>query len=118
LRAAGRDPDRAYGKGYLRKNKERVGLNYFVIYVLVLTGIDLILIGLTLVCPDPFGVIMLVYGLVLLTVGSTVFRWLTWGWWPWWSWQYGEIDWDLAKWPAVAAGAGLVCTVASARLLV
>jgi hypothetical protein len=117
LRAAGRDADRAYGKGYSRKKRERVGLNFFVVYVLGLAGLDLIVIGLALICPQPFGAIMLVYGFVLFAVGSVVFRWLAWGWW-WWAWTFEDIDWDLAKWPAVAAVAGLVCMVASARLLV
>jgi hypothetical protein len=118
LRAAGRDPDRQYGIGYLRKKKERVGLNYFLIYVLVLCGIDLILIGLTMIFPYPFGPVLLVYGLVLFGLGSTAFRWMTWGSWWIWSWQYHEIDWDSAKWPAMAAAAGLVCLVASGRLFI
>jgi hypothetical protein len=118
LRAAGRDPDRQYGIGYLRKKKERVGLNYFLIYVLVLCGIDLILIGLTMIFPNPFGPVLLVYGLVLFVLGSTAFRWMTWGAWWMWSWQYQEIDWDSAKWPAIAAAAGLVCIVASGRLFI
>jgi hypothetical protein len=117
LRAAGRDPDRGYGRGYLRKKREGVGLNYFLIYVLVLTGIDFILIGLTMIFPTQFGPITLTIGTVLFVLGSVAFRWMTWGSW-WWAWQWQEIDWDTAKWPAMLAAAGLACIIASARLLV
>jgi hypothetical protein len=116
LRAAGRDAARDYGRLRLRKSKEPLTVNYFLIYVLSLAGMDLLVIGLAFFFPDLFGPILPIYGLVLFAGGCTVFRWMTFGFWSW-SWYYHDIDWDLAKWPAVAAAAGLVCLVASARLL-
>jgi hypothetical protein len=115
LRAAGRDPERERGGRYLRKHRPPFAWNFFVIYVLALAGLDGLLIGLTFFFPEIFGPILLIYGLVLFAIGSMTFRWLTWGFWSW-SWYHHEIDWDLAKWPAIAAAAGLVCMAASARM--
>jgi hypothetical protein len=112
LRAAGHDPEKRYGRGYIRKHREPVRLNVFVIFVLVLAGIDFILIGLTMIFPQPCGFVCALYGLILSSVGGSIFRWMTWG-----SWYHRDIDWNLAKWPAMVAVAGIVCVVASARML-
>jgi hypothetical protein len=115
LRAAGDRAHRAYGLRSLRKSHRSIALNYFLIYVLALAGLDVFVIGLTLLFPAIFGPVCLTIGLVLFVLGSVGFRWLTWGW--WWPYSFSEIDWDLVKWPAVAAAAGLVCLVASGRML-
>jgi hypothetical protein len=115
LRAAGRDSRHEYGNP-LQKKRGAFALDFFLIYVLSLTGMDALLIGLAYYFPEPFVVILLIYAFILFGIGAIAFRWLAS---DFWSWSGGlqDVDWHLAKWPGIAILAGLVCFLAAATPL-
>ncbi len=79
----------------------------FAITALVLLGVDLFLILLAALVPEPFGVLLLVYGGILLLGGVTLFRVLSWE-----HWHLSDVDWTVARWAVLAALMGLACVLA------
>jgi hypothetical protein len=85
---------------------------------LVLAGVDVFMIGLALIFPVQCAWVCLAYGLVLVFLGVVVFRQLVWGTASFWGDQFGDVDWELGKWPVMAAAAGVICIAVSARLVI
>ena len=98
----------------LRKNRREPGFRFdaFVAVTAVLLVIDLILIALSRIWPDPFGVVMLIYGLVLMIPGMRVLARVTgFG-------HAGDADWNIGRWPLMIALMGLACVLAFIPIVV
>jgi uncharacterized protein (DUF983 family) len=72
--------------------------------------LDVVLIVLAAVWPRVFGWFLLGYGLVLLAVGIVGFRAVA-------SAHWSDVDWEVARWPALIGAMGLACATAYASLV-
>jgi hypothetical protein len=79
----------------------------FFIWAALFLAVDVVLIVLTAVWPGAFGYPVLAYGLILCCVGLRVFR-LFGG-----DGHIGDVEWTGARWPVLAALAGLACVLAA-----
>jgi hypothetical protein len=116
LRAAGRQPDRSYGRGSIRKKIRPI--DYFQIYCLVLAGVDVVMVALALIFPAQLGWVCLAYGVALVFLGAAVFRLMVWGTASFWGDPFGNIEWEQVKWPVFAAAAGVICIAVATRLVI
>jgi hypothetical protein len=89
-----------------KKPRRSLVVNPFAIVVAAFTLLDLALIVLSRLEPDPFRGVLLAYGLLLFGLGGVLFRLFAAG-----EWYLSDMDWTVAKWPALAALAGLACVL-------
>jgi hypothetical protein len=93
----------------LRHNRRRYRLHWdaFTFTALGLFVLDVQLIVLGAVLPDLFGMVLLVYGLVLLVPAGLFLAVSLQAY-----WYMTDADWDLLRWPVLVAAMGLACVAA------
>src|SRR5262249_7574121 len=96
-----------------RHGRNPFRIDAFLIATACFLFVDLFFILLAGLRPEIFGKALLVYGRVLLVPGCVVFVLVTYA-----TSQgrlredYGDIDWNLARWPLMIALVGLACVLA------
>jgi hypothetical protein len=87
----------------------------------MLLGIDLLLIAVTALRPNPFAKVMLVYGGLQLFGGMVALSWLGFskeeGRAAYLSWFTYDTNWKFGRWPLLIAISGMVCFLASGAFL-
>src|SRR5262245_50180753 len=100
-------------EGELRRDGggSRARVDAFLITTGVALGVALVLIGLTAFWPTVFGPVILVGGLLLFTVGLVLLRRVAgYG-------HVGDVDWSVARWPALLVLVGLAWLLAFASFV-
>ncbi|MCI0637802.1 MAG: hypothetical protein L0Y72_28820 [Gemmataceae bacterium] len=97
----------------VRKLKERRRrpwrLDAFAITTITLCVVSVLFIALTALWPTILGVLLLGYGLVLLTGGLLGLGLFT----GWWYRDQEDTDWSVARWGQMLALMGGACAMAS-----
>jgi hypothetical protein len=97
------------------RTKRRPSLFQWDVFTFTAAGmllLDVQLIVLAAIWPRVFGWFLLGYGLVLLAVGVVGFRVVALG-----HWHLSDVDWEVARWPALLAAMGLACAAAYVSLV-
>jgi hypothetical protein len=87
-------------------------LDAFAFATMALLVLDVILIALAHLFPDVFGGFLILYGLILFVAGMFGLRFCHRG-----HWYLTDLDWDLARWPAMLALIGLACVLGFGSLV-
>jgi len=92
----------------LRKNRREPGFTFdaFVAVTAGFFAVDVILIISSRFWPESVGLVMLIYGFVLMIPGLRVLRGVV-------GFQHaGDADWSIGRWPLMIALMGLACVLA------
>jgi hypothetical protein len=87
-------------------------LDAFAVVALVLILLDVVLIALTQLFPESFGMFDLVFGSVLCFLGLMGLRACMRG-----GWYLTDVDWEIARWPLLLALIGLSCVLTYVSLV-